>query len=101
VPGGHLIFLCVARIPARTDVTLDSVVDSKATGANVGEGTKTYRQLLAEDIERKKTVQEVGDYYKRLEEGSKIENYLIGEFDAESVATPASLDPTARQGAGN
>jgi hypothetical protein len=105
IPGGHLLLLCVGRVPARTDVSLDSKVESDNT--KPGEPEMTYRDLLTKDIEQKKIMQEVGVYYKKIEETAKIENFLTGDFEVDSVAEPSdapnTVDPTIprRQGAGN
>jgi hypothetical protein len=103
IPGGHLLLLCVDRLPARTDVSLDSKVENQSNGPDAPE--MTYRELLTKDIEQKKVMQEVGTFYKKVEDGAKIENFLTGDFDVDSVAepsgNPATIDPTAARPAGN
>ncbi len=103
IPGGHLLLLCVDRIPARTDVDLDSKVENSPSTPDAPE--MTYRDLLTKDIEQKKIMQEVGVYYKKVEDSAKIENFLTGDFEVDSVAGPASspatVDPTAARTPGN
>jgi hypothetical protein len=102
IPGGHLLLLCVGRIPARTDVDLDSKVP--VDSPKPGEPEMTYRELLTKDIEQKKVMQEVGVYYKKVEDEAKIENFLTGDFPVDAVAepadNPATIDPTAQRRGG-
>ncbi|MBY0586730.1 peptidylprolyl isomerase [bacterium] len=99
IPGGHLLLLCVGRVPAQTEVTLDSKVPMESP--NPDQPEMTYRELLTKDIEQKKVMQEVGVYYKKIEDEAKIENFLTGDFEVDSVAEPSgaptTVDPTANR----
>lgn len=99
VPGGHLLLLCVARIEPRKDITLDSKVDPSTLAPTAPKKDITYREVLSQDIEQKKILQEVGVYYQQIEKQADIQNFLTGEFDAKSVVAPKkepnTVDPTA------
>jgi hypothetical protein len=94
VPGGNLLMLCVARIAPRTDIKLDSKVDPSTLAPNAPKKDITYREILHQDIEQKKILQEVSVYYQQLEKEADIQNFLTGEFDPNSVVTPTKNEPT-------
>lgn len=76
IPEGNLMLLCVDRIPARTDVTLDSPFNPKL-------GPETVRDVLKKDLWEKKMRVEVAQYFQGVHTKAKIENFLTGEFDPE------------------
>lgn len=105
-PGGHLLILCIGRIPRQEGVTLDTQIDKSKLGPNAPDDVKTYRDLFTKDVERKKLVTQVAKYYAEIEKQAVIQNFLNADFDPSRLTQPSqdsTADPTARLGpaAGN
>ena len=97
VRDGHVILLGLGRIPARTDLTMDSISDE--------EKKLTVREVMTKDIREKKLSLEAARFSLRLRKQAHIANYLTGEFDPNDVA-PLAAQPSTdakalRSGSGN
>ena len=89
IQEGHLMMLCVNRIPARTDLTLDTVDP---------QSKMTAREFLSADLKDKKQKIEMGNLFGTMRAGAKIQDYFKNEFEAETLK-PAAL-PTKAPAAG-
>jgi foldase protein PrsA len=93
VPQGNLILMCVAPIPPRDDVAMDTIVDEKTK--------TTVRDTLYSDLVAAKTREEVGKYFQEQIKKAKIQNYLTGDFSPDAVrpvdAVEDVVDPTVPQ----
>jgi parvulin-like peptidyl-prolyl isomerase len=77
INGGNAIFLCVRHIAAQPGVTLDSILN---------ETTKeTVRHALHESIYTRKLQYEAAVFFDAARKKARIENYITGAFNEESV----------------
>lgn len=85
VPQGNMMMLCVAKVPARQDVAMDTVADEKTK--------RTVHDVLYDDLYSSKTREEVAKFFQNLIKQAKVQNYLTGEFSIDSVQPTSSVHP--------
>lgn len=90
-PEGNLMLLCVQRIPAQANVSLDTVLND--------ETKETVRDLLTKDLHEKMTRAEVGKFFTEIHEKAKknMQNYLTQDFDADIQRTSLSVEGSQRK----
>lgn len=85
----YVMLLCVEKIPARKDITLDSV-------AMTDEKTKkqtTWRQYLSKEMLEKKTRYEISNYFVELQKKAEINDYLNHKLSADKLKTADYKEP--------
>lgn len=68
VPEGFVLILCVRHVPAQGDVTLDTVLPER-------DGV-TVRDVLVNDLKRKKLTVEMQQYFLEIRQTANVVNYL-------------------------
>lgn len=87
LPEGNVVLLCVDRIPARTDITMDTPISP--------ESKETVRDLLRKDLHEKKVRIEVATFFKSARDKAVVKDFMSGEFDAEDLKAIAGPDSDA------
>lgn len=92
-PSGNLILLCVQKMPANTEIKMDTVYNPQTN--------ETVRDVLSKDITEKKIRQEVTNLYLALRKEAKIDNFLTAEFatvlDGAPTDNKAAVEASATQ----
>jgi parvulin-like peptidyl-prolyl isomerase len=91
IANGNVIFLCVQHLPPAQGVTLDSKPTPDAK--------QTIRQMMYEGIFTKKLQYEADQVFAEARKKARIENFLTGEFAAESakIATQPVKEGTKKR----
>lgn len=94
VPEGHLMLLCVARIPAQEGITMDTVVKVSDKGQTKDE---TVREMMQKDIHEKKIRVEISSFFADLRAKAKVNNFMTADFAADEL-TPTSGEESPDDG---
>lgn len=80
VRDGHLMLLCVKRIPQSEEITMETVANEKTQ--------ETIKDMLYKDLLEKKTRVEIAKVFEELTKTTPVKNFLTGNFDVESLRKP-------------
>ena len=89
VEQGNLLMICEGRIPAREDLTLDSVLNE--------ETKETVRDLIHKRIEGTRYLAEIQKRFEDLRQKAVVQNYMTGDFDPDAVRTVRQTEPVEQR----